>query len=206
LFGLFTGSLVGLLGGPVGLAVGASAGTLTGSLFDLARIGVTEDFLAEVSQNLTPGKLAVVADANEEWVTPVDTRMEALGGVVFRRARGEFIDAQFEREIAADEAELAQLRAEYNKGVGDVKAKLKAKLDTAQRKVEARRALLNQRIDAIQKEGEAKIKSLQEQAAKASGEMQTNLEQRIAKERADQKARLEKLRQAWRLVREAAMT
>ena len=45
----------------------------------------------EVSQNLTPGKVAVVADADEEWVTPLDTRMEALGGIVFRRARGEFM-------------------------------------------------------------------------------------------------------------------
>jgi uncharacterized membrane protein len=204
LLGLFTGSLIGILGGPVGLAVGASAGTLTGSLYDLARVGVSEDFLAEVSQNLTPGKLAVVADVNEEWVTPVDTRMEALGGVVFRRARGEFIDVQVEREMAADQAELDKLRAEYNKAVGDAKVKLQAKLEAAQNRFEARRALLNQRIDAIEKEGEAKIRSLQEQAAKASGEMRANLERRVAQERADHEARMEKLRQAWQLVKEAA--
>jgi uncharacterized membrane protein len=87
MFGLATGSLVGLLGGPVGMAAGAAAGTLMGSLFDLATLGVGEEFLAEVSQNLTSGKVAVIGDIDEDWVTPLDTRMEALGGTVFRRAR-----------------------------------------------------------------------------------------------------------------------
>jgi hypothetical protein len=41
-----------------------------------------------------PGKCPVVADVSEEWVTPVDTRMEALGGVVFRTARQNVQDDQ----------------------------------------------------------------------------------------------------------------
>ena len=90
--GLATGSLIGLLGGPVGLAVGAATGTLAGSLYDLAQVGVGSDFLNEVSLNLLPGKTAVVAEIDEVWVTPLDTRIEALGGKVFRRPRSEFID------------------------------------------------------------------------------------------------------------------
>lgn len=203
-FGLATGSLIGLLGGPIGVAVGATAGTITGSIYDLAMVGVGDDFLTEVSQNLTPGKVAVLADVDEEWVTPLDTRMEALGGVVFRRARGEYIDAQIEREMAADRAELAELKAEYKQSVGNAKAKLKAKLDAAEKRFEARRALLKERINAIEREGEAKITALKEQAAKAKGEMRAKLERRIAEERADHKARVEKLSQAWQLVKEAA--
>lgn len=102
--GFATGSLIGLLGGPVGLAIGATAGTIGGSVYDMAQLGVGEDFLAEVSQYLLPGKVAVIAEIDEEWVTPLDTRMEQLGGIVFRCVRGEFIDAQIEREIAADNA------------------------------------------------------------------------------------------------------
>ena len=120
--GLTTGSLIGLLGGPVGLAIGAATGTLTGSLFDLAELGVDEDFLSEVSQYLSPGKVAVVAEIDEEWVTPLDARMEPLGGIVFRRVRAEFIDAQIEREIAANRAEIATLKAEYHQAVGEAKA------------------------------------------------------------------------------------
>ena len=86
--GLTTGSLIGLLGGPVGLAVGAVTGTLVGSLYDLAQLGVGEDFLAEVSQYLSPGKAAVVAEVDEEWITPLDARMErARRACVPTRAR-----------------------------------------------------------------------------------------------------------------------
>lgn len=186
------------------MAVGATAGTVTGSIYDLATLGVGEDFLAEVSQNLTPGKVAVLADASEEWVTPVDTRMDALGGIVFRSARGEFIDTMIERELAAERADLAAMKAEYKQAVGNAKAQLKTKLDAAEKKFNARRALLEERTDAIDREGEAKIKVLQEQAAKAVGEMKAKLEQRLAEERANHKARVSKLRQAWQLVKEAA--
>ncbi|MBX3276850.1 MAG: DUF1269 domain-containing protein [Acidobacteria bacterium] len=202
--GFTTGSLIGLLGGPIGLALGAATGALAGSLYDIAQLGIGEDFVAEVTQYLLPGKVAVVAEIDEEWVTPLDTRMDALGGIVFRRARGEFIDAQIEREIAADKAEIAKLKAEYDQEVGEAKAKLKAKLDAAQNRLQTRRDLLNERIEAIKREGEAKVKSLQEQAAQAKGEAKAKLENRIAEERANHKLRVAKLSQAWQLVKEAA--
>jgi uncharacterized membrane protein len=202
--GLMTGGLLGIIGGPIGMAVGAAAGTVAGSIYDVTTLGVSDDFVNEVSLNLTPGKLAVVADVNEEWVTPLDTRMDALGGVVFRRARGEFIDAQIERELAAERAEIDALKAEYNQAVGEAKAKLKAKLEATQKRFDARRALIKERVEAFERESEAKIIALQEQAEKATGEIKANLERAIAQARADHKARSEKLRQAWQLVKEAA--
>ena len=85
--GTAIGSLIGLLEGPVGLAVGATAGLLAGSIGDLHVAGVDAEFVDDVAATLTPGKCALIADISEEWVTPVDTRMEALGGTVFRKAR-----------------------------------------------------------------------------------------------------------------------
>ena len=204
IFGLTMGALLGLLGGPAGLAVGATAGAVTGSVFDLAALGVGEDFLAEVSQNLTSGKVAVVADVDEEWVTPLDTRMEALGGAVLRRARGEFIDAKIEQEMAADRAEFAELKAEYKQAVGEAKAKMKAKVDAAEKRLDARRAVLTEKINSIARDGEARIQALQEQAAKAKHEVKSKLDKRIAHERTVYKTRVEKLREAWKLVKEAA--
>ena len=202
--GLITGGLLGVIGGPIGIAVGAATGTVAGSIYDLATLGVNDDFITEVSQNLTTGKVAIVADVDEEWVTPLDTRMDTLGGIVFRRVRGEFIDAQIEREIAADQAELAALKAEYNQAVGEAKANLKAKLDAAQKKFDTRHALIIERLEALERESDAKIAALQEQVTKAAGEMKAKLEQRLAEARADHKTRSEKLRQAWQLVKEAA--
>src|SRR5215470_9405106 len=82
LTGTAVGSLVGLLGGPVGVAVGVAGGSLIGAIADLDNVGVGTDFLSDVAETLMPGKVAVVAEVDEEWTTPVDTRMETLGGVV----------------------------------------------------------------------------------------------------------------------------
>ena len=202
--GLATGSLIGLLAGPVGVAVGAAAGTLTGSFFDLLRVGVSDDFLTEVYVNLVPNKWAVVAEVDEAWITPLDTRMDTLGGVVFRRGRGEFIDIQIEREITADKAEFERLETEYKQAVGEAKTKLKIKVDAARKRYEERRELLVQRIEEIQQEGDAKIKLMQEQVAKATGQAKANLEKRVAGERTKHNARVTKLRQAWQLVKEAS--
>ena len=204
--GFATGALIGLLGGPAGLAIGAATGTLAGSLYDLAQVGIGEDFIDEVSSYLSPGKSAVVAEVDEGWVTPLDTRMDDLGGVVFRRVRGDFIDAQIERDINVTKSEVKELKAEHSQAVGEAKAKLQAKLDSAQKRLQTQRDAVREKIDGIKREEEAKIKSLQEQAAKAKGEAKSRLEKRVAEVRADQDARVEKLNKAWQLIKEAATT
>ena len=80
LVGMVTGGLIGLLGGPAGVAVGAYVGGFGGLMYDLINTGMSGDFVDEVSAALTPGTVAVVADIDESWVTPVDTRLGALGG------------------------------------------------------------------------------------------------------------------------------
>jgi uncharacterized membrane protein len=201
--GFATGGLIGMLGGPAGLALGAATGSLTGSLYDIAQAGISDDFLSEVSERLLPGKTAVVAEIDEEWITPLDTRMDQLGGTVFRRARGEFIDAQIEREAAADKAELVKLKAERDQAVGETKSKLQARVDAAQKKLQARRDALNERIAAIKSEGDAKIKTLQEQASKAKADTKARLDRRVAETRADHEERVDKLSKAWQLVKSA---
>ncbi|MCL4299137.1 MAG: DUF1269 domain-containing protein [Anaerolineae bacterium] len=201
--GLLTGSLLGLLGGPVGVALGAYAGMFGGMIYDLANLGIGEDFLYEVGQYLLPGKAAVVAEVWEAWVLPVDARMEAVGGVVFRRTRGDIEDAQIERDVAALNAELAELEAEWDRAAGEAKAKLQAKIDAAKAKLQAMRDSIQAKIETSQQETDAKIKALQEQAAKAEGERKAKIEARIAELKADQQRRSDLLHQAWELTKEA---
>jgi uncharacterized membrane protein/sporulation protein YlmC with PRC-barrel domain len=201
--GLLTGSLLGLIGGPVGVAIGASVGMSGGVLYDLAHLGVGEDFLNEVGQSLQPGKSAVVAEVWEEWTMPVDNRMEALGGVVFRRTSMEVVDEQIEQDVAALNAELAELKAERERATGETRAKLQAKVDAAKGRLQATQDTIQARIEASQKETEAKIKSLQEQAAKESGERKAKREARIAELKADQKRRSDLLKQSWELTKQA---
>lgn len=80
--GTAIGALIGLLGGPVGFAVGAMASGLTGGVTDLYVAGVDEQFVDDAGTKLTAGRFAVIADLDEEWVTPVDTQMEKFGWVL----------------------------------------------------------------------------------------------------------------------------
>ena len=138
LAGTAIGSLIGILGGPTGFAVGAGTGALIGLIADLYTSVVDADFLSDISTALTPGKYAVVADVDEEWVTPVDRRMEALGGVVFRTLKSAAEDDRRAREAAAQRAELDQLKVEHAKARSDRKAKLQAQIDHLRARLQKR--------------------------------------------------------------------
>src|SRR5262249_49579078 len=86
LFGASLGAFLGALGGPAGLAIGAAVGMATGGAVDLHYLDIGDDFIADVSKELLPNRYAVLAEVDEEWTTPLDERMEAIGGIVFRRA------------------------------------------------------------------------------------------------------------------------
>ncbi|MGO9540569.1 MAG: DUF1269 domain-containing protein [Terriglobales bacterium] len=177
--GTAIGSLIGLLGGPAGLAVGALAGTMAGSLADLFVAGVDSDFLPEVSKMLTPSKYAIVADISEEWVTPVDTKMEALNGFVFRTARKSFEEAQRVRDIAELRAEIDQLKAEHARAKAEHKAKLQAKIDGLNTRLQTKLQQGRQRSEQIKNETEAKVQALQQKAAKARGDAKTAIDARV---------------------------
>jgi uncharacterized membrane protein len=197
LSGTAIGALIGLLGGPVGFGVGIGAGTLAGALADVHHSGVNEDFLGEVSAKLTPGKWAIVSDISEEWMTPVDSRMETLGGTVYRADRKNFESEQCAREVAAIRAEIAQLKAERAQARADQKAKLQAKIDKLQEKVQAKLQEAKQKTEQQRKEAEAKIQALEKKAATAKGEKKAELNARIAsirKELAKSEAHTEWLR------------
>ena len=177
--GTAIGSLIGLLGGPAGLAVGALTGTMAGSIADLFAAGVDSDFLGEVSSALTPGKYAIVADISEEWVTAVDTRMEALNGFVFRTARQSVEEAQQAREAAKLEAEIDQLQAEHARAKAEHKAKLQAKIDQLNTRLQAKLQQAKQRSEQIKNETEAKVQAMQEKAAKAQGTAKAAINARV---------------------------
>jgi len=179
--GTALGSLVGLLGGPVGLGIGAAAGAMAGSMGDLLRAEVDAEFLDDVSAALVPGKCAVVADVSEEWVTPVDTTMEALGGTVFRTARKNVQDDQTTSDVAALREEIDELKAEHARARADQKVKLQAKLDSLHVKLQHKLEQAKQRSEQIKSETEAKVQALQKKAAKVQGDAKAVMDARVAR-------------------------
>ncbi len=183
--GLWLGSLIGLLGGPVGLGIGAAVGSSAGALGDLNIAGFNADYVNEVTKALTPGKVAVVVDVDEDWVTPVDTRMESLGGVVFRTARRQFEADERSRDLAELKSEIADLKAEQAQARADGKAKLQAKVDNLNGKLQKKLEEAKQRSEQIQKERNARVQALQKQAEAVQGDAKTKIEARITKMRED---------------------
>jgi uncharacterized membrane protein len=165
LVGTSVGALIGLLGGPVGLAVGAAVGLVTGGALDLYNATIGEDFVDEVKQQLQPGKFAVVAEIQEDWTTPVDTRMEAIDGKVFRRALSEVKHTLHEENVTAMKADLAQMKAEQAKARADRKAKLQEKINQLDSKIQAQLEKSKQRRQAAEAQAKAKVEILKAKAA-----------------------------------------
>ena len=165
LVGTSVGSLIGLLGGPVGLAIGATAGLVAGSAADLDNARVGADFIDDVKQQLQPNRYAVVAEIQEDWTTPVDSRMEALGGKVYRRALSEVKQTVDDEEIAAMKADFAQLKAERAKAHADRKAKLQEKINQLDSKIQAGLEKAKERRQAAERQAKAKVEILKAKAA-----------------------------------------
>jgi len=201
--GALVGGLIGMFAGPAGVAVGLGGGSVLGAFRDLFNLGVSSEFIETISKELAPGKAAVIAEISEEWVTPLDGRMEALGGVVIREWRDDFIDDELQRSIDKEKAELAQRRAEFAAARAEKADAMKRAVSKAEQKLRAAADKANARIKHYREETEAKIQALEDRAKKASAETKGRIDARIAEIRADQKQRVGKLEQAWKLTQEA---
>jgi uncharacterized membrane protein len=202
--GMLTGGLIGLLGGPVGAAVGLGTGTLIGAAFDLTEEGIGRDFVEDAGARLEPGTAALIAEIDEQWQVPLDTRMEALGGKLLRQTQTQIEDAFAERAVQAAERELAALEAEKVAHVQTAQAekarkqaeKLQAKIDAAQRKLQAKQSELAAKMEAVKDEGNRKIAVLEAQMATATAESKALLEERLARVRSEYGGRTTRLQEA----------
>ena len=143
---------------------------------------------------LVPGKCAVVADVNEEWVTPVDSAMETAGGIVFRSLRSTIEDDLRARDVAELKQEIAQLKAELAQARSERKAKLQTKINNLNTKLQTKLDQIKQRSEQIKEETDAKVQALQQKAAKAQGDAKKAIDTRIAQVRGAYEERSRRLR------------
>ena len=165
LAGTTLGALIGLLGGPVGAALGAAAGFAIGGTVDVDRARICEDFVEDVRQKMTPGKFALVAEIQEDTTTPVDVRMEALDGTVFRRSLSEVKHKVHDENVAAMKADLAQMKAEHSAAHAERKAKLQEKINQLDSKIQAQIEKSKKRRQAEEAQAQAKVEFLKARAA-----------------------------------------
>jgi uncharacterized membrane protein len=167
LVGTSVGSLIGLLGGPVGVAIGAASGMAIGAIADFANARVGEDFVDDVATSLTPNKVAVIAEVEEYWTTPVDTRMQALGGIVHRRSLTEVQDQVSDEQIAAMKADVAQFKEEMADMQADRKAKLQQKIEQLEARIETQKQKAKAQYEAFKARRKTRQELLKKNAAAA---------------------------------------
>ena len=126
---------------------------------------------------LLPEKFALVAEIREDWTNPVDTRMEALGGTVFRRSLSEVKRKVHDENVAAMKADLAQMKAEHAQAHADRKAKLQEKINQLDSKIQAQIEKSKQRRQAAEAREKAKVEFLKAKSAamKAKAQRETRL-------------------------------
>ncbi|MGZ8538751.1 MAG: DUF1269 domain-containing protein [Flavisolibacter sp.] len=201
--GLLTGSLIGLIGGPVGLAVGAMTGTFAGLIFDVSTDDINITFVDEVSEALTNGNTAVIAEIDETWTVPVDTRLEALNAMVFRRLRDEVAEDQLARESEAIAADYNNLKEELKEAREEDKAAIKSAMTKLQNKAHATDELAKRKLNETRGQLDAKVNTMREQMKDAREKRKAKIEKRISEVKDEYKARTEKLKQASKLIGEA---
>jgi uncharacterized membrane protein len=90
--------------------LGGATGVLVGSLFDISEVETTESVLSEISKQVHPTRMAVLAQVTEQSPDVIDTAMARLGGEVLRRP---VVDV--EQEIAAAHEAQWEARREARK-------------------------------------------------------------------------------------------
>jgi uncharacterized membrane protein len=154
-------------GGPAGVALGATVGFGAGAAADIDNSRIGDDFMTDVSKQLQPNRVALVAEIEEDWTTPVDTSMEEIGGTVFRRALSEARKTSDEEEVGAMKADLAQIKAEHAKAQADRKTKLQEKINQLDSKIQAKLQKAKERRLAMERATQAKAQPLKDKAAAA---------------------------------------
>jgi uncharacterized membrane protein len=162
LLGTSLGSLIGLIGGPAGMAAGALGGMLGGATADLDNSRVGADFVDDVNKVLTPNRVALVAEIEEDWTTPVDTRMEAIGGKVFRRALSEVTDTVNKEDADAMKADLAQAKAEHSKASAERKTRIQEKISQLDSKIKTWEQKDRERTENVENQAKAKLQLLKQ--------------------------------------------
>ena len=169
LIGSALGSLIALLGGPTSAALSAFATDVTD--LDNCRVGV--DFLNEIAAVLTPNRVAVVAEVDEEATEAVDTQIEASGGIVCRRALTRGGSEYGKRDIEAMKADLAQLKNELVRAWSERQDKMQKKIDQLETHILAQMEASDRRRDAAEKRNRINGAVLRKNAAAAGRAIRT---------------------------------
>jgi len=195
--GITLGGLVGLLGGPISALAGAYGGSFAGILYDINKVGVDVEFIDDVSKVLLPNTIAILANIEEEWMSPIDTKMTENNGIVFRKLRQDIEYLQMEKEMQETEEEIARLERELQESVDDTKENITKHLDAAKKKLSSLADQAKEKQEQLNKEFEEKVNTLREQITDVNEENKVKIQKTIDELTEKRDSSIDKLHRAY---------
>lgn len=99
--GGWVGALVGIIGGPLGILAGGALGAAAGGLFAKLRdVGIDDDHMKQMGEQLDRGSAALFVLLNEYDVTAVAMELRRFEGELFYSSADEAISQRFRDELA----------------------------------------------------------------------------------------------------------
>lgn len=165
---------------------------------------MSDDSLAELARAMHPSNFAVLAEVSEDCAARIDTRMLALGGNVMRVQRENATADVITKETAALMENVHEWRADH----AAIKARaMERNLAT---RIDATHAKLRRIADAdrarqlgAQEEVDTELRALQEEAALATTDIRSRIEERLGEVRRDLAERASMLTRAYELTQAA---
>ena len=100
--GGWVGALVGIIGGPLGILAGGALGAAAGGLFAKLRdVGIDDEHMKELGEQLDRGKAALFVLLNEYDVTSVAMEFRRFEGELFYSNADDAISRRLRDELAA---------------------------------------------------------------------------------------------------------
>ena len=146
--GMAIGTLVGALAGPVGALVGMMAGTITGGLVEADYYDFSDDFISKVRSRLQPGKVAIIAEIDEDSPSIVDNSLTPMGAFIFRTDLDSAYDIYDDEQVEAFDEDIASARAEFKAAAAEDKATIQQKIAKLKAKRQERIAKLKEKHNA----------------------------------------------------------
>ena len=195
--GMSVGVLLGMFGGPVGMLAGMSGGALAGMLYDMNEADIDIEFINEVSEKMIPGTVAILIDVNEDWTTPIDTKMFEIGGVVFRHLRQDVESTQIEQRMKKEQESIDKLKKELQESTDEAKDKINEHINKAKEKLTTLSENAKKKEEELKQEMKRKIETLESQVKELDQENKDKVNQMIESVQNSYNAKIDKLNRAW---------
>ncbi|MBJ2175661.1 DUF1269 domain-containing protein [Aureibaculum sp. A20] len=165
LTGAAVGGLLGAIAGPVGFVIGLYSGLAVGAIADVSRYDFEDDFVKKVSNQMTVGTIAIIAEVGEDSSVFINEALEPYTSEIMRSEAGIEFDDYVDEQIEDIEDKIEDQREKLKKATKEEKVKIKSKIAELKAKRKSKIAALETRrkqmLKAIKDKSDARLKQME---------------------------------------------